>query len=319
MLLWNVVKFEARRASSQRALYQFLSSQAEGKGMEMSIDFGKVGIVMNSLKAILGDGQKETQLVQQTSESLFGHRNDEAIELALDALLNPLQDLRPYSNYTGEQCVDALTEIRLKLKPHQRADWRKNYAGHKLTEKFENVLVEEHIERFQDQQQQAGQQQQRRRQPIENIRRRHDRRQRDYEYTLEDPRIQHLIFVADKFLRETDEKNGFKKAYDYLIGAELIQEKSGLEKTGGVISAGASEAHHILRAMQLGRSYNATMVRHNLTPAAKEAHLDQLMREKIDRRKERVRDFRWRPSFGAIIILITIIIAAGWSLRSIGS
>lgn len=221
-------------------------------------------VVWEALKNLRGmfGGDAESgavALTQQTASTLLPSRDDEAIQLALDAALAEMAD--------GPLHLANVGKVRTSLESHQRTDWRKNMTSLKMTERFEQVVITETTT-----QQTAGPEAvpapagglapRRRGGAQTRIERKFDHRPRDYEWTPEDPRIKHLILVstlvsAGKRSRDqTAEQNGIAKARSYLLAAGLIEEKS-LAQQGSEVLSSAKEtvvdtAYHFVAARQLG-------------------------------------------------------------------
>lgn len=182
---------------------------------------------------------KDDSLTQQTASALMPTFDDEAIQAALDTTLYSIDPL----------CLEKVQKVRAALEPHQRDRWRKVITTLKLTEKFEAFVVSERTAKTNgsdtDQVIDPQTQSQRRRTPGKQAReettRTFDRRKRDYEYTAEDPRVQHLVFIGKLVSNEIDETLGIAKAKNYLLSSGMILEKSlasqGAEKVSKATTA----------------------------------------------------------------------------------
>lgn len=189
---------------------------------------------------------KEEPLGQQTT-SILKPRNDEAIQLAIDAAL-----LKTPGGLAHLQRVQAVREI---LKPHQRADWRKNIGTLVLTERFENILASETITRGNA----GGQNQAAAGQPPrgqERTERKFERRPLDYEWTISDPRVRHLILVS-----KIVTAGGTERAKAYLLSAGLIAEQSPQEKAAATAKALEDKAAGSLYQMLAGEPAKAEVKR----------------------------------------------------------
>mgnify|MGYP003508390059 CR=1 FL=1 len=173
---------------------------------------------MRSLRGLFSSGSADISITQQQASALLPTRDDEAIQLALDAALQGLSN--------GPLHLERVQSVREALEPHQRADWRVNIGSLKMTERFEQVMISKTTTRTnsasgEQPEQQDGALQQRRRgsgtRGQERTEEKFDRRQRDYEWTEEDPRIKHLILVS-----KLVEKGDVAKAKAYLLAAGLI-------------------------------------------------------------------------------------------------
>lgn len=195
-------------------------------------------------KSFLGFGKKErvaeAPLTQQMT-TVLPSLNDEAIQAALDSILTPDQ-------------LKMVQMVRDILEPHQLSRWRKTIGTLELTEKFEHVVVSEKTTR-------SGRDDRAR----EETTRTFDRRKRDYEYTRDDPRVQHLRLVAS--IVKGSSQNGTKKnaikAKAYLLGAGMILEKSPATKVKEQLDEAREKvsdlAYHGAVKMALGRRYKENM------------------------------------------------------------
>lgn len=178
-----------------------------------------------------GEGGKTEEPLKQQTTSVLNPRNDEAIQLAIDAALTKVPG--------GLAHLHNVQAVRVVLEPHQREDWRKNIGTLLLTERFEHVLASETITRGnaggQNQSQAAAGQPPRGQEKIE---RKFERRPLDYEWTAQDPRVQHLVLVSKVVSSETTLKKGVAKARAYLLSAGLIAEQSPTEKAAASAKKG---------------------------------------------------------------------------------
>lgn len=206
---------------------------------------------MRSLRGLFSSGSADISITQQQASALLPTRDDEAIQLALDAALQGLGN--------GPLHLERVQSVREALEPHQRADWRVNIGSLKMTERFEQVMISKTTTRTnsasgEQPEQQDGALQQRRRgsgtRGQERTEEKFDRRQRDYEWTEEDPRIKHLILVS-----KLVEKGGVAKAKAYLLAAGLIKAKSLKEQGSDALSnaqeAAAEKLYQLVAAKQL--------------------------------------------------------------------
>ncbi len=206
---------------------------------------------MRSLRGLFSSGSADISITQQQASALLPTRDDEAIQLALDAALQGLSN--------GPLHLERVQSVREALEPHQRADWRVNIGSLKMTERFEQVMISKTTTRTnsasgEQPEQQDGALQQRRRgsgtRGQERTEEKFDRRQRDYEWTEEDPRIKHLILVS-----KLVEKGGVAKAKAYLLAAGLIKAKSLKEQGSDALSnaqeAAAEKLYQLVAAKQL--------------------------------------------------------------------
>lgn len=189
----------------------------------MSISLGNMYALKELWGAIRGfipHGAKEAPLEQQMASGFLPSFDDEAICAALDAAL---------VHHKGPEYLARIKEVRIELKPHQRERWRKVYGTIQLTERHKDVLSSRKHSKIE-----ASSKGPAREDSVEE----YQRLQRDYEYTLEDPRLQHMIIVS-----EMARDQGVDKAREYLINSDFALEKSiaeqakekleELKKTGG--------------------------------------------------------------------------------------
>ncbi len=164
-------------------------------------------------------------LTQQVA-TMLDRRSDEAILMAVDAALAQMSG--------GAEHLRRVQLVRVALAPHQQTDWRMNLTTIAMTERFENY-VSERITELGNESAQAESLDQRRRnnkprRPV--VREKFDRRKIDYEWTPQDPRVQHLILVSTIVSAESEETAGVELAKKYLLSAGFIQAKSAAEKAG---------------------------------------------------------------------------------------
>lgn len=185
-----------------------------------------------------GGGTPEAPLQQQTT-SVLKPRNDEAIQFAVDATLRKMRG--------GEEHVRNIQAVREALEPHQQSDWRENLGTLTLTERFEHVMASETITRGNagGQQNQAAAGQPPRGQ--ERIERKFERRPIDYEYTENDPRVQHLVLVSKVVSGERTVKRGVVKAKAYLLSAGLIAKQSPTQRAAATAEQGKESAVNAIR------------------------------------------------------------------------
>lgn len=177
----------------------------------MSISLGNMYAVKElwgAIRGLIPSQGKEVPLEQQVASGLIPSYDDEAISAALDAALNELK---------GDVYLRQIKELRATLKPHQRDRWRKVYGTIKLTERHEDALSSRKHTKVEASAKGAAR---------EDSTEEYQRRQRDYEYTLEDPRLQHLILVANMAL-----EHDLSFAKQYLIDSDFALEKSLAEQT----------------------------------------------------------------------------------------
>lgn len=254
----------------------------------MATSFSGMAIweALRSLRGLFSPGTADISITQQQASALLPSRDDEAIQLALDATL--------MEQTGGAQHLVRIQEVRQALEPHQRTDWRVNLGSLKMTERFEQVMISEVITRSNsgdpaDQSDPVNQVLgQRRRNPgrkgQERVERKFDRRQRDYEWTAEDPRIKHLILISTIV-----QESGVAKAKAYLLAAGLIKEKSTTQQAGEKVSAAWETANkgvfHGVASLQLGDEYDAIKQR---TPPGSD--LDERVNEALTAKHQAMKE-----------------------------
>lgn len=176
---------------------------------------------LKGLTGLLGVGggtATEKPLHQQMADTLPSLK-DEAIQLALDNCL------------TQEQLRN-IAKVRSVLEPHQRARWRETIGTLQLTEKFQKFLASEKItDHRDDQQQQQGPQPKSKGKNniLKEVARTFSRHSHDYEFTAKDPRVKHLVLIAnlvDDAEIGNDEEKRLAWIKKHLLSAGLIREKS---------------------------------------------------------------------------------------------
>lgn len=164
-----------------------------------------------------GETTVEKTLKQQVTDAT-SLLNDEAIQIALD-------------NCLSEKQLQNIAKVRASLEPHQRARWRKTIGTLELTERFEGFLASEKITDYRDDQQQGTVQPKGKGKSniLKEAVRTYTRHSKDYEFTSEDPRVKHLIRIAnlvDDVEVDNDEKKRLAWIKEHLLTAGLIREKS---------------------------------------------------------------------------------------------
>lgn len=210
----------------------------------MSTSAWAVWETLRSLRSVFGssgssakESSATVSLEQQVTSTLLPSRDDEAVQAAIDAALHEIDPMH----------LTRVQKVRGVLVTHQLTDWRKNLGSIKLTEKFEQVMISEIVTKTSagdatDKDPAAIPLRKRGGQQREETKRTFDRRQRDYEWTAEDPRIRHLILVSQLVASEKTGKKGIEKAKQYLLTAGLITEKSAAEIATEKLSKGKEAA-----------------------------------------------------------------------------
>lgn len=245
-------------------------------------------------------GQSEAPLKQQTT-SILKPRNDEAIQLAVDAALRQLPD--------GETYIRNIQAVRDDLESHQQTDWRKNLGTHELTERFAVMITTKTITRGgnRGQTNQAGANQ-----PQGGQERTEYKRERfpvDYELTADDPRVQHLVLVSK--IVSADAVAGVARAKAYLLSAGLIAKQSPAEKAAAAAKKGEEMAAGAIYAL-VGTAENNDEVRR--LEAALKAAPDDAVRERLQiliarettaaKNREHAAKLSLRFGIGAIVVIL---------------
>lgn len=188
--------------------------------------------IWNAIRGIIPHGAKETPLEQQMAGGLLPSYDDEAICAALDATLVSLK---------GQAYLDKIIEVRAALQPHQRERWRKVFGNINLTERHENAISSKKSTKVEASAKGPAR---------EDSTEEYQRRQRDYEYTLEDPRLEHLILVS-----EMARDHGVDRAVTYLITSDFALEKSLAEKFDALKKMGGEKLTRGAYSLFLGDEY----------------------------------------------------------------
>lgn len=193
--------------------------------------------IWGAIQGFIPHGSKETPLEQQMPSDLIPSYDDEAISAALDATL---------AKEKGLEYLDRIKAVRANLQPHQRDRWRKVYGTIKLTERHENATSSRKHTKVEASAKGPAR---------EDSTEEYQRRQRDYEYTLEDPRLQHLVLVS-----EMARDQGVDEAVAYLIISDFALEKSiaeqAKEKIGALKKAGEEKLTRGAYSLFLGDEYD---------------------------------------------------------------
>lgn len=258
----------------------------------------------SAIRGFIPHGAKEAPLEQQMAGGLLPSFDDEAISAALDAAL---------VQHKSREYLDRIKEVRLALKPHQRERWRKVYGSIKLTERHEDVLSSRKQVKVE-----AGAKGPARDDTTEE----YQRRQRDYEYTLEDPRLQHLIIVS-----EMARDHGVDTARKYLVNSDFALERSlaeqAKEKLEELKKVGSEKLVNGSYMLFLGNEYDAIRERadregwsrEEFETALKNAIISKTAREKRElAQAKRDRILHARPKALGIIIGLTVVMIAAISL-----
>lgn len=235
MLYWLVMDQGARKVIRHNGhIHNFMKKQ-EG----MMIDVAKIYAIkefFGALRGVIPHMGKEDPLEQQVPSGLLPGYDDDAVMAALDATL---------VKERGQEYLNRITAVRAKLEPHQRSRWRKVYTTIKLTERHEDVLCSRKRTKVEASPKGPAR---------EDSTEEYQRLQRDYEYTLEDPRLQHLILVSE-MVRD----QGVEAAVEYLIASDFALEKSvtqqATEKLSELKKAGGEKLRRGAYRLFLGDEY----------------------------------------------------------------
>ena len=313
-----------------------------------AFDFGAASMAWDAFKAVraLG-GDKPTQ---QKADGILPTLTDEAILLAVDEavsrlMLDASHITNPAMKVDGKMVMKKIGALRkYRLKPHQRERWRKIIATLILTEhfkRFETSVITKtptgQAEKPKEGEQvdvpfgpggrRQNQQQGKKKAGLHEIIRSYQRVQKDYEYTWEDPRVGHLVYVASLITKDDPQYDpkanpvvdDFKAAYEYLLG-NFFSEKSvseeALEKTKKLQEAIASGAYDALVSLGLSDDLTAAEQsvskndpnRASLLNAAYENAIENAItrkREQIDSHRDGITIWdRWKYENGEDMVRI---------------
>lgn len=246
-------------------------------------DFAAASMAWEALKKVREMAAPKPD--QQKADGIFPTLEDEAILLAVDEAVSRLaldrSDIKnPSMKVDGHLVMKKIKALRIRLKPHQRERWRKIIAVLELTEHFEiyttSIITktpsgaklqegeEVNVPFGTDGRRQTGQQG--KKGGLHEVIKNFQRVARDYEYTWEDPRVGHLVYVAS-LIKVDDPKydpiNGvddFEDAYEYLLG-NFFDEKSisetAIENTKKLYEVIASGAYDALISLGLSDDLEA--------------------------------------------------------------
>lgn len=229
--------------------------------------------LLRGLKGLfIGGDDSPKDSIKQDVASMFDPTSDEVVLLPADTAIMAAKGL------DGKCYLDALRRIFLHLKPHQREQWRRIVAKHHLTEMHEQVVTSRKTTKTGSdakvQEVEPEGQSLRRRDPgkgkgaatREEVNETFDRREVDYEWTAQDPRVKHYLLVIDLYFQakkdsaqqseEEKEKEALAAISDYLLARGLITEKSllqsGEEKLVGVKDAAVDTAYAGMARLIIG-------------------------------------------------------------------
>lgn len=293
---------------------------------------------MEAFRAVRGafGGGETTKIEQQTSQDLVPSLDDEAIQASLDAALEKL--------YLNDKYLAEIRKVRAALEPHQLERWRKVIGKITLTEKFANVVVSEKTTEpvgtvsatddqdgqnalsmrkrqgsDQEDNQNARNQRQSARRPQAKTSEVHYKRERiDYELTVDDPRIVHLVLVA-KIVKN----GGVEAAKKYLLGDDkdgkggfLIHDKSVPQRVLDAAKQAQEKAlsgtYHVIASIQLGDKYDT--IKAMPEGEAKDRALAETLTDKRQDKKAELAALRAAglgKKFWVTVVLGVLFIAAG--------
>lgn len=217
----------------------------EGKGLLGAL--GGLGDVGGLVRLLFDPFKKKVTtdiaapLTQQLGSSLLPSKNDEAIQIGLDAAVAKI--------YTPQH-IASLTAIRGTLKEFQNKQWREALTKLILTERHERVETSRKTSRVEASQKGPAR---------DDTTSEWTRVPLDYEYTAKDPRIMHLKMIAEMAELPHTEA-GVAAAKTYLLSSGYITEKSATEKaTEATVNAwekGVDGVYNIALSVQIGRVYD---------------------------------------------------------------
>ncbi len=254
--------------------------------------------VWQLLKGIVPDSTKDEPLTQQKPSNLIPSYDDEAIAAALDTALYTLKGVE------GAAYLGWIEQVRAELLPHQRERWRKVYGNIVLTERHENRVCSEKTNRVEASAKGPAR---------DESSKEYKREAKDYEYTLEDPRLQHLVVVAE-MVRD----HGVAKAKRYLLESDFVLEKSlfeqGKGELGSLKDSGMEKLSRASYSLFLGKEYEEICAWNAGAPFEEvEKLLKEALVAKTARRKRRLevakktRIFHARPFALSLLVLATIV------------
>lgn len=257
--------------------------------------------IWNGIRGFIPHGSKEAPLEQQMASGLIPSYDDEAISAALDAAL---------VHEKGSEYLDHIKAVRAELQPHQRDRWRKVYGNIKLTERHENALSSKKSTKVETSAKGPGR---------EDSTEEYQRRQRDYEYTPEDPRLQHLVLVS-----EMARDQGVDMAIKYLITSDFALEKSltqqATEKFESLKKSGGEKLTRGAYSLFLGDEYDQICEQNQGKPmeelekilsAALVAKTARDQRELVHAKKNRLLHAKPVVLFFVIALTATMIVGIG--------
>ncbi len=257
--------------------------------------------IWGAIQGFIPHGSKETPLDQQMPSDLIPSYDDEAISAALDATL---------AKEKGLEYLDRIKAVRAKLQPHQRDRWRKVYGTIKLTERHENATSSRKHTKVEASAKGPAR---------EDSAEEYQRRQRDYEYTLEDPRLQHLVLVS-----EMARDQGVDEAVTYLIISDFALEKSiveqAKEKIGALKKAGEEKLTCGAYSLFLGDEYDRIREQNQGKPMDElekilsAALVTKTAREKQElaqAKRDRILHAKPKALIGAIVVITVMIVIIG--------
>ena len=269
--------------------------------MDVTTFLGIKELVEAARRFIPHGGKKDAPPEQQMPADFLPSYDDEAICAALDAKLVKGLDEKELN---GREVLKYIQEIRAKLEPHQRKRWRNIFGTIKLTDQYEDVLSSRKHTKVEASAKGPAK---------EEVTEEYHRQQKFYAYTLEDPRLLHLILVA-----EIARDQGVDNAVKYLTDSDFALKKSLFEEVGEELESWKRAiGEQLSRASYqvfLGDEYEKICASNAEAPFEKvEKLLNRALVAKTARRKRRLevakktRIFHARPLALSLLVLTTIV------------
>lgn len=236
---------------------------AEGKGLLGAL--GGLGDVGGLIRLLFDPFKKKADaevapLTQQLGSSLLPSKNDEAIQIGLDAAVAKI--------YTPKH-IASLTAVRGTLKEFQNKQWREALTKLILTERHERVETSRKTTRVEASQKGPAR---------DDTTSEWARVPLDYEYTAKDPRIMHLKMIAE-MAGIPHNPDGVAAAVAYLLSSGYITEKSATEKateaTSNAWEKGVNGVYLFALSVQLGKVYDDIVDCKHMTDEQKVQSLDR--------------------------------------------
>lgn len=218
-------------------------------------------------------GKKDAPPEQQMPADFLPSYDDEALCAALDAALVRVKEAE------GLAYLKHIQAVRAKLEPHQRNRWRNVFGTIKLTDRYEDVPSSTKHTKVEASAKGPAK---------EETTTTTERRQQFYAYTKDDPRLQHLILVA-----EIARDQGIDGAVKYLIDSDFALKTSlfeqGEEKLESWKKAAGEKLSRASYRVFLGKEYEKIRERNADAPFEETKKLlEKALTEKTARDKRRL-------------------------------